>query len=225
MPVHVAFTPGEAAPAAVGVVVDVLRATSTIAQALASGYERVLCCAEIEEARALRAELPDSLLGGERQAIRVEGFDVGASPREFLEARARTLILSTTNGTRAILETSRRCERVLLGSLLNLSAVAEAAGSDDVGVVCAGFQGGFALDDVYCAGRIVQLLGGERTHAATAAELVARAFPSSLEALNARTYGPPGLEEDIAYCAQEDLLDVVPELAGVAGAAAEILSR
>jgi 2-phosphosulfolactate phosphatase len=225
VPVHVAFTPGDAAPAAVGVVVDVLRATSTIAQALASGYERVLCCAEIEEARALRAALPDSLLGGERQAIRVEGFDVGASPREFLEARARTLILSTTNGTRAILETSRRCERVLLGSLLNVSAVAEAAGSDDVVVVCAGFQGGFALDDVYCAGRIVQLLGGERTHAATAAELVAQAFPSALDALNARTYGPPGLEEDIAYCAQEDLLETVPELAGVEGTAAEILSR
>ena len=225
MPVHVAFTPDEGAPAAVGVVVDVLRATSTIAQALASGYERVLCCAEIEEARALRAELPDSLLGGERQAIRVEGFDAGASPREFLEARARTLILSTTNGTRAILETSRRCERVLLGSLLNVSAVAEAAGGDDVVVVCAGFQGGFALDDVYCAGRIVELLGSERTHAATAAELVAQAFPNALEALNARTYGPPGLEEDIAYCAQEDLLDVVPELAGVEGAAAEILSK
>src|SRR4051812_44150407 len=96
MPVDVAFTPDEASPAAVGVVVDVLRATSTIAQALASGYERVLCCAEIDEARALRAELPDSLLGGERKAVRVEGFDVGASPREFLERRARTLILSPT---------------------------------------------------------------------------------------------------------------------------------
>src|SRR5690242_5523098 len=151
MPVHVAFTPAEAAPASIGVVVDVLRATSTIAQALAAGYERVLCCAEIDEARALRSELPDSLLGGERQAIKVEGFDVGASPREFLEARARTLILSTTNGTRAILETARRCDRVLLGSLLNLSAVARAADGADVVVVCAGFQGGFALDDVYCA--------------------------------------------------------------------------
>jgi 2-phosphosulfolactate phosphatase len=192
MPVNVAFTPAEAAPASVGVVVDVIRATSTIAQALASGYDRVLCCAEIDEARALRAELPDSLLGGERQAIRVEGFDVGASPREFLEARARTLILSTTNGTRAILETARRCERVLLGSLLNLSAVARAAADADVAVVCAGFQGGFALDDVYCAGRIVQLLDGERTHAATATELLARAFPTALDGLNARTYGPPG---------------------------------
>jgi 2-phosphosulfolactate phosphatase len=225
MPVHVAFTPAEAAPAAVGIVVDVLRATSTIAQALASGYGRVLCCAEIDDARALRMELPDSLLGGERQAVRVEGFDVGASPREFLDARASTLILSTTNGTRAILETSKRCERVLLGSLLNLSAVARAAGGDDVVVVCAGFQGGFALDDVYCAGRIVQLLGGECTHAATAAGLLAQAFPSALDGLNARTYGPPGLEEDIAYCAREDVLDVVPELTGMEGSAAEIMPR
>ncbi len=225
MPVDVAFTPGAAGPAAVGVVVDVLRATSTIAQALASGYQRVLCCAEIDEARALRAALPDSLLGGERKAVRLEGFDVGASPREFIEARARTLILSTTNGTRAILETAQRCERVVLGSLLNLSAVAKAAADDDAVVVCAGFQGGFALDDVYCAGRIVQLLGGERTHAATAAGLLARAFPRALDGLNARAYGPAGLEEDIAYCAQEDLLDVVPELTGVDGAAAEIMLR
>jgi 2-phosphosulfolactate phosphatase len=225
MPVHVVFTPGEAAPAAVGIVVDVLRATSTIAQALASGYERVFCCSEIEEARALRAELPDSLLGGERNGVRVEGFDVGASPREFLEARARTLILSTTNGTRAILETARRCDRVLLGSLLDLSAVAAAVEDDDVVVVCAGFQGGFALDDAYCAGRIVQLLEGQCTDAAVAADLLARAFPTALDGLNARTYGPPGLEEDIAYCAQEDLLDVVPQLTEVTGRAAEIMRR
>lgn len=225
MPVHVAFTPDEAAPAEVGIVVDVLRATSTIAQALSSGYERVLCCAEIEDARALRAELPDSLLGGERQAVRIEGFDVGASPREFLQPRAHTLILSTTNGTRAIVETARRCDRVLLGSLLNLSAVARAADSDDVVVVCAGFQGGFALDDAYCAGRIVQLLAGERTDAADASVLLARAFPSALDGLNARTYGPPGLEEDIAYCAQEDLLDAVPQLTEATAVAAEIMLR
>ena len=225
MAVHVAFTPDAVAPAAVGVVVDVLRATSTIAQALASGYERVLCCAEIDDALALRAELPDSLLGGERKAVRVEGFDVGASPREFLEPRARTLILSTTNGTRAILETAQRCDEVVLGSLLNLSAVAHAAGGEDVVVACAGFQGGFALDDAYCAGRIVQLLEADRTGAAIAADLLARAFPTALDGLNARTYGPSGLEADIAYCAQEDLLDVVPRLTGTVGAAAEIMLR
>src|SRR5213592_4949044 len=112
MRVHVAFTPSEAATAELGIVVDVLRATSTIAQALASGYRRVLCCAEIEVARALRAEIPDSLVGGERQAVRIEGFDVGASPREFLEPQAESLILSTTNGTRAILAAATRCDAV-----------------------------------------------------------------------------------------------------------------
>jgi len=222
MHVHVAFTPADAAPAPVGIVVDVLRATSTIAQALASGFRRVLCCAEIQEARALRAEIPDSLVGGERKAVRIEGFDVGASPRECLEPRAETLLLSTTNGTRAILETAERCERVFLGSLLNLAAVARTSRAQDVVVVCAGFQGAFALDDAYCAGRIVQLLDGERSDAAIAAELVADAFPTPLEALNARTYGPPGLEEDIVFCARESVLDVVPQLVGRIGSAAEI---
>jgi 2-phosphosulfolactate phosphatase len=222
MHVHVAFTPAEAASAPVGIVVDVLRATSTIAQALAAGYRRILCCAEIEEARALRNETPDSLVGGERQAVRIEGFDVGASPREFLEPRAETLILSTTNGTRAVLEAARRCDEVVLGSLLNLRAVARAVQGRDTVIVCAGFQGAFALDDAYCAGRIVQLLDGDRSDAAIGAELIATAFPDALDGLNARTYGPPGLEEDIAFCARESVLEVVPRLVGTVGPAAEI---
>ncbi|MEN3312937.1 MAG: 2-phosphosulfolactate phosphatase [Actinomycetota bacterium] len=222
MGIDVAFTPVATAPAQTGVVVDVLRATSTIAQALASGYRRVLCCAEIEDALALRAQIPDSLVGGERKAVQVEGFDVGASPREFLEPRANTLILSTTNGTRAILETAQRCTEVVLGSILNLEAVARASAVRDAVIVCAGFQGAFALDDAYCAGRIVQLVEGERTDAAIASELIARAFPTALEAFNARTYGPPGLEEDIAFCARENVLEVVPRLAGMVGPAAEI---
>ncbi len=222
MRIDVAFTPVEAAPAPIGVVVDVLRATSTIAQALASGYRRVLCCAEIDDALALRAQIPDSLVGGERKAVQVEGFDIGASPREFLEPRADTLILSTTNGTRAILETAQRCEEVVLGSMLNLEAVARASADRDAVVVCAGFQGAFALDDAYCAGRIVQLVDGERTDAAIASELIARAFPTALEGFNARTYGPPGLEEDIAFCARENVLEVVPRLTGMVGPAAEI---
>jgi 2-phosphosulfolactate phosphatase len=222
MRIDVAFTPVETAPAPIGVVVDVLRATSTIAQALASGYRRVLCCAEIEDALALRAQIPDSLVGGERKAVQVEGFDVGASPREFLEPRADTLILSTTNGTRAILETAQQCEEVVLGSMLNLGAIARASADRDAVVVCAGFQGAFALDDAYCAGRIVQLMHGERTDAAIASVLIARAFPTALEGFNARTYGPAGLEEDIAFCARENVLDVVPRLTGMVGPAAEI---
>ena len=225
MKVHVAFTADEAAAAPTGIVIDVLRATSTIAQALSAGYRRVLCVAELEQARALRAELADSIVGGERDAIRIEGFDVGASPREFLEPRAETLILSTTNGTRTIVTAAERCEEVLLGSLLNLGAVAKVARErgEDVAILCAGYKGAFALDDAYCAGRFVQLLEGERTDAAVAAETLARAYPTALEGLNARTYGPPGLEEDIRFCARESVLDVTPRFAGMHGAAAEIM--
>jgi 2-phosphosulfolactate phosphatase len=224
--VHVAFTPAEEASAPVGVVVDVLRATSTIAQALASGFERVLCCAEIEDARDLKARIPGSLVGGERDAVRIEGFDVGASPREFLEARAKTLILSTTNGTAAILEAARHSETVLLGALLNLEALTRELRrrADDVAILCAGYKGAFALDDAYCAGRIVQELGAERSDGAVAAELVAAAFPDPHAGLTARTYGPPGLEEDIRFCARESVLDVVPRFAGMEGPAAILTS-
>jgi 2-phosphosulfolactate phosphatase len=223
--VDVAFTPGEAVSAPVAIVVDVFRATSTIAQVLASGYRRVYCCAEIEDALALREELGEGLLGGEKSAVKIEGFDVGASPREFLgEPRAEMVIFSTTNGTRAILAAAGQCGEVLLGSLLNLEAVAAAARErgEDVAVLCAGSQGAFALDDAYCAGRIVQLLGGEPRDAAKAAEIVAGAFPDPHTALLARTYGPPGLEQDIAFCAQESVLDVVPRFVTMRGRAAEI---
>jgi 2-phosphosulfolactate phosphatase len=225
--VDVAFTPAETVSAPVGIVVDVLRATSTIAQALASGYERIYCCAEIEDAVSLRKRQGEGLLGGERSAVRIEGFDVGASPREFLgEPRARSVIFSTTNGTRAILAAAGRCHDVYLGSLLNLSAVAAAVRErgEDTAIICAGFQGSFALDDAYCAGRIVHLLDGEPRDAAKAAQLVAGAFPDAHTALLARTYGPPGLEEDIAFCAQEDVLDVVPRYQRMEGVAAEITS-
>src|SRR5438094_2274759 len=101
MRIDVAFTPAEAAPAPIAIVVDVLRATSTIAQALAAGYRRVLCCAEVEQARALRGSLLGAIVGGERNAGRIEGVGVGACPRGFLEPRAETLLLSPTNGTPA----------------------------------------------------------------------------------------------------------------------------
>ena len=225
MRIHVAFTPDEAAAAPTGVVIDVVRATSTIAQALAAGYERVLCVRELEQARELRAALEDSVVGGERDAVRIDGFDVGASPREFREPRASTLILSTTNGTRTLVTAAERCEVVLVGSLLNLDAVVRTASErgEDVALICAGYKGAFALDDAYCAGRFVQLLEGDRSDAAVAAEVIARAYPNALAGLNARTYGPAGLEEDVAFCAQESVLDVVPRFAGMRGPAAEIV--
>src|SRR5690242_2781711 len=222
---HVALTQAEAASAQLGIVVDVMRATSTIAQALASGYRRVLCCAEIDDALALRAELGDeAITGGERDAQRVDAFDMGASPREFREPRAETLILSTTNGTRAIVAAAESCGEVVIGSLLNLSAVASLARGrgEDVVVLCAGYKGAFAIDDAYCAGRIVALLGAERTDAAVAAEAIASRYGSGVEGINARTYGPPGLEEDIAWVARVDALDVVPRFVGMVGAAADV---
>jgi len=223
--VHVAFTPAEAAAAPLGVVVDVMRATSTIAQALASGYRRVLCCSEIEEAQRLRAELGDeAITGGEREANRIEGFDAGASPREFREPRAETLILSTTNGTRAVVAAAASCGEVVLGSLLNLDAVAahaQARGEDTV-ILCAGYKDEFAIDDAYCAGRIVALLDADRSDAAKASEVIAARYPNAIDGINARTYGPPGLEEDIAWCAQVSVLDVVPRLSRMLERAAEV---
>ena len=225
---HVALIPSEEASAQIGIVVDVIRASSSIAQALAAGYERVLCCREIDEATALRAELGDeAIVGGERNGLVVEGFDVGASPREFSAGpQAATLILSTTNGTAAILGAAARCETVLVGSLLNLSAVTAAARAlgGDVAVFCAGFKGRFALDDAYCAGRIVAGLEGERSDGARAAELLAGSFPNALEGLHARTYGPPGLEADILFCARENMLQTVPRFSRMVGPAAEIIA-
>jgi 2-phosphosulfolactate phosphatase len=222
--VHVAFTPAEAVAAPIGIVVDVMRATSSIVQALASGYGRVLCARGVDEARAVRKALGEGLLGGERDAVRIDGFDVGASPREFRDGHGETLILSTTNGTRAIVNAAGSCEHVLIGSLLNLEAVvAEARRLDgDVVVLCAGFKDAFAIDDAYCAGRILQGLEGERSDAAVASEVIARAFPEAIDGIKARTYGPPGLEEDIAWVSQVNLLDVVPRFSQMIEGAAEV---
>jgi 2-phosphosulfolactate phosphatase len=225
MRIDVAFTPAEAGPAHVAIVVDVMRATSTIAQALDSGYRRVLCCGEIDDARALGEQLGDNaVVGGEREAVQIAGFDLGASPRDYLEPRAETAILTTTNGTRTTLAAAANAEHVLLGSLLNLDAVAAAAREpgEDITVVCAGYQGAFAVDDAYCAGRIVDLLDGERTDAAVASAAIARAYPTAWEGVNARTYGPPGLEDDLRWCTQENTLSVVPRFTRMVGPAAEI---
>src|SRR5918912_4489442 len=116
--VHVAFTPAEPVSVPVAIVVDVLRATSTICQALASGYRRVLCCAEVDEARELARTHAPAVLGGERGAVRIDGFDFGNSPQEYSgEPRAETVVLTTTNGTRLRLAAMARCDTVFAGSL------------------------------------------------------------------------------------------------------------
>lgn len=230
MHVDVVFTPDEAGSAPTGIVIDVIRATSTICQALASGYTRVFCAAEVEQALALRDELGSGVLGGERNAVRIPGFDLGNSPREYLEPAAETLILSTTNGTRAVVVAAQRCERVLVASLLNLSAVVDAAREhgEDVLVVCAGVQGTMNLDDSFVAGRIVRLLGWERTDAAETAARLVTTWSGAEEAFRASKSGrnlvenAADLELDIPFCAQESVLDVVPRLVAMRDGIAEI---
>jgi len=228
--VDVVFTPDEAGTAPTGIVIDVIRATSTICQALAAGYERVFCAAEVDEARALREEFGEGILGGERDAVTIPGFDLGNSPREYVEPAGSTLILSTTNGTRAVVAAARRCKRVYVASLLNLAAVVAAAEEtgDDVLVVCAGVQGALALDDAFVAGRIVELLGWERTDAAEAAARLVATWGRAEEALRASKSGrnlmenAPHLEDDIPFCARESILEVVPRLVALHETAAEI---
>ena len=228
MRIHVAFTPAETVAASTGIVVDVLRATSTIVQALASGYRRALCCSEVEEATALREAEGGGMLAGERKCVRIPGFDLGNSPQEFLEPRSETVILTTTNGTRALVAAAASCQRVYAGSLLNLNAVVEATrrARGGVTIVCAGVLGEFAMDDAYCAGRIAELLGGEPTDAAEAAMLLRRSFASGEEGLaasqSARNLVGAGLESDIAWCARESVLDVVPRFTRMVGTAAEL---
>ena len=165
------------------------------------------------------------MLGGERNAVRIPGFDLGNSPREYLEPAGPTLIISTTNGTRAVVSAAERCERVLVASLLNLTAVVEQAreAGDDAIVVCAGVQGTLALDDAYVAGRIVELLGWERTDASEAAARLASTWGGAEEAFRASKSGrnllenAPELEEDIAFCARDSVLEVVPRLVALRG--------
>jgi 2-phosphosulfolactate phosphatase len=225
--VHVACTPAETVSADIGIVVDVLRATSTIVQALAGGYRRVLSCSEIDEATALK-EREYGILAGERKCVRIPGFDRGNSPREFLDGNGETVILTTTNGTRALVAASASCGLVLAGSILNLEAVVRAAreAGGDVAIVCAGVLGELALDDVYAAGRIAELLGGELTDGAAAAIRIARSFPTVYEGLaasqSARNLLAADLADDIAWCARESVLEVVPRVAGVRGTAVEL---
>ncbi len=230
MRVHVVFTPDEGGAAPTGIVIDVIRATTTICQALAVGYERVFCVSEVEEAFALRETLAAGVLGGERRNVLVPGFDLGNSPREYLERRDGPLVLSTTNGTRAVVSAAQRCERVFVASLVNLAAAVEAAhdAGEDAVVVCAGVQGTLALDDAYVAGRVVELLGWDRTDASEAAARLAGTWGSPEEALRASKSGrnllenAPELEDDIAFCARESVLDVVPRLVALRDGAAEI---
>jgi phosphosulfolactate phosphohydrolase-like enzyme len=217
--IDVAITRADMRGCDVAVVIDVLRATSVATQALAGGYEHVLFTGSLERARSLRG--PGRVLAGERHCLMPAGFDQGNSPLDVLLPQGRELVLATTNGAPAIVAAARLAPTVLLACLLNLAAVLDALGhtdwkANDVQLVCAGTDGAVALEDTYVAGRLSSGLTGPRTDAARAAQAVARGFVTPLEALShsddARVLRAAGMEADIAHCATESVLDIVPRV-------------
>ena len=211
------------------VVFDVLRATTSMITALANGAKAIIPVAEIHEALALRRQRPDMLLAGERDGVRIRAaqsggvdFDFGNSPREFTANRVRgkTIVTTTTNGTRAL----RACAGaniVLASSLLNLAATAKflnQAQPAEIFLVCAGTGEGVALEDVLAAGALAGLLAGE---CSDTTEIAARTYVSARTELAAvlggslnarRLLAIPELRADVAFCSQRDVFNGVAEM-------------
>jgi 2-phosphosulfolactate phosphatase len=150
------------------VVADVLRATTVMVHALAAGCEAVIPCGEIDEAKAIASRLPagSALLAGERQGLRIPGFDLGNSPAEFTEeaCAGKTLVMTTTNGTRAILA-SLEAKRVYIASFANLTATIDEIALKfqrrdraPLHIVCAGTEGFISLEDSLFAGALTARL-------------------------------------------------------------------
>jgi 2-phosphosulfolactate phosphatase len=214
--IDVALTAAGVRPAQVAVVIDVLRATTTITQALAGGFDRVLCATTRELALSMAG--PGRILAGEEACVPPPGFDLGNSPADVAAASGTELVLATSNGTPTIVAAAGVSDLTLLGCLANLTAVLGAlAAADDVLLVCSGTNGRLAIEDVYVAGRIVAgLTGAAGTDAAGVCALMAAASPPAAELFRQSTNGQllveVGLEADIDWCAREDTLDLVPRV-------------
>lgn len=231
-------TPEELAGGAV-VVIDVLRASTTILHALEAGAAEIIPCQEVDDALAVAAKLPDdkAILGGERGGLRIDGFDLGNSPSEYTPDRVegRTVVMTTTNGTRALLR-CRLAARVLVGAFVNAAAVTERLVAEKrVHLLCAGTRGQFSRDDFLLAGLLAERLEQQGIScqlnvqaAAAKAEWEASFPPRSsagfeppdpeqlAEALRTSAGGRHlvtiGLEADILAAAQIDRFRTVPEL-------------
>lgn len=231
MKIDVILTPAETTAAAMAgrvvVVLDILRASTSIVRALHEGAKSVLPVASIEEALRLANTFgrDEVLLAGERRCLPIEGFDLGNSPREMTRDKVggKILVMTTTNGTAAMALTVNS-SKVFIGSMLNVSAVVDELvrlEADPV-FLCAGRERHFSLEDAACAGefavRLMQARQGDwaLNDGAEAAVALAREFGSG-EPLFERAAGgkaivEAGLAEDLAYCAQIDLYDVIPVL-------------
>lgn len=230
MKIDVHFTPAEVEPAVLAeatvVVIDVVRATTTIVEALANGVRAVLPTSSTEEAVKLAASLgrEDTLLGGERKGLKIEGFDLGNSPLEYVgdEVEGKQVVMTTTNGTPA-LRAADEAARVLVCAFTNLTAVACSVADDaHVVVQCAGREGRFCFEDAVCAGhlllRIQELRGAglQLNDPARAACALAERVEVSAEFLRGTAAGLSieaiGLGDDLTVCADVDRHDIVPHL-------------
>lgn len=232
MRVDVFFTPQELAPADVAnrvvAVVDVLRASTTIAVALGNGARAVVPLASSEEviARAKSLGAGAVKLAGERRMQAIPGFDFGNSPAEFTREAVdgKTILMSTTNGTAAVLAVTGARD-VVIASYVNFSAVlsmlrAALRGGTDVAIVCAGQDRHFAMEDAACAGHFVRDItekhaSAETNDAAQAALLLDRKFGANLKKLLRSTshgtaLSEAGFADDVVACAALDAHPVVP---------------
>lgn len=232
MKLDVLLTPGELVPGEIAertvVVLDVLRASTSIVEALAAGARTLYPVATIEEAIRLANTLgrDQVLLAGERKALPIEGFDLGNSPAEFTSERiaGRMVVMSTTNGTLALTAASAG-SRVVVGSWLNFQAVVDDLvrdGAEPV-LLCAGRDRAFGLEDAVCAGQLAAAVMAARPEeswelndGARAAVALAEAYPDPAalfpQTAAGRTIIEAGLGDDLAYCAQRDLRSVLPIL-------------
>jgi len=228
--VHVHLLP-ELAPigrlsGSLAVTIDVLRATTTIVYALAAGCRDVRPCADVAEARRLAAELPagKALLGGERDGVRIPGFDLGNSPREYTAktCAGQILVLTTTNGTRALLR-AVEAERVLVAAFVNFSAVCEQLRQDrrPVHILCAGYKGEPAIEDILLAGAMVDCIcEQEDVRLNDSARLAWDAFENHGQLLQGAFEVARGgahlislgFADDIAAALETDKFTLVPEL-------------
>ncbi len=204
------------------VVVDILRATSVITTALAEGMTAIYPVETVEEAHRLQQRRPTALLGGERHSRRIADFDLDNSPLAYHGLAGREVIFTTTNGTRA-LWMSKDAEEVIIGSFLNLGAVARylSRSPRPVLIFCAGRKNHVNIEDTLFAGALVERLS--ETHApANDAARIARDFyrlhrthleGALREAAHARRLMEQSYAKDIQYVAQVDQYDVVPRFA------------
>jgi len=210
------------------VMIDVLRASTTICQSLSAGARAVIPVEGPGEAAELRSKIgvEDAVLGGERKGVKIENFDLGNSPREYTRERVegKIVILTTSNGTKGYIKAGSS-KLIITAGLVNISRVARkvAESDQDVAIICAGEEGDFSIEDTLCGGMLIdRLLTGENLEmklndAASLALLLYRSNKDRLRETIAngehgRYLSEIGFGSDLAIATDPDSIDVLPIL-------------